>query len=466
MRSLLISIVLLCLSAELVNAQYSSFGLTDARQLGMGNTYASNSRGLYAAGKNPSLLAWSGYNRKLDILFPNLSAQAYNINKTLRFVNDYFSQKPLDMISGIDGSAIGKALANNGKLYIGLQIGYLAAGVTPNHKIGSFSLAMKDYLSAYLKLPEGLIAYNDGKRHVSEVGLRDFEFSGYWTRAYELSYGRMFRTDPASGFTAVYGGIGLKYLTGFSYHQITFSAGVGYEDEDGILTGSYEAISVSAYSDDLNYSSLFKGGETVSRVPFMRPAGRGFGLDAGIALMIDPGLRVGVSVTDAGFIDWKGKTKKMLVSGIVKIDSTLTMKDIDSLAHRITIEKKSYNHFRTNLPYAVHIGFSFMMQRFIRNFPGEMDMTIEMHQGLAESMQNPDRLRLALGIDWKPGVKWPVFMTGITNSLQQNAAWSVGIGYELKFLEFYISSPNVIPLLEGTDLQTLSLSLCWHFVNQ
>lgn len=84
-------------------AQYGSFGLTDARQLAFGNTYASNSRELYAAGKNPSLLAYREHDRKIDFLFPNLSARAYNIIEVSNFFNDYFSQKPIDILAGIDG---------------------------------------------------------------------------------------------------------------------------------------------------------------------------------------------------------------------------------------------------------------------------------------------------------------------------------------------------------------------------
>lgn len=448
-----------------LRAQYGSFGLTDARQLGLGNTYVSNSRDLYAAGKNPALLASAYNDRKLDILFPNLSARAYNISKVTGFFNEFFSQRPLDIISSIDGSVISKALANEGTLYLGLQIGYLAVGYTPNEKIGSFSFAMKDYMSAFLKLPQVITEYNNGEHDFDGFYLKDFSYIGSWTRAYEITYGRKFNTDPNTGIEAIYGGVGLKYLVGFTYNTINFSAGAGYEDETGLLVGNYSAHSMSAYSDDISYKNALEGEEMISNVPFMDPVGNGFGMDLGLAVLLDPGVRVGFSLTDAGFINWRGKTKQTDVSGQIVIDSTLTIDDIDSLANNITIDKQTDDHFRTNPPTAIHLGLSFMIDRFFNRFPGEMNLAVELHQGVSKSLDNPEQPRVAVGLDWKAGRYWPVLLTGVTNSPQGDVNFSVGIGYELKFLELYVSSPNILPVITGSsDVQTLSISACWHFV--
>ena len=461
---LVIAGICLLVSPAILKAQYGSYGLTDARQLALGNTYASNSRELYAAGKNPSLLAWQASDRKLDILFPNVSARAYNVRKVVNFVNDFFSQKPLDLLTSIDGSVIQNAIEHNGKLNFNLQIGFLAAGYTPNEKIGSFSFAVKDFLNAYLQLPSKLVEYNDGKHNFSGYYFKDFGFTSSWIRAWELSYGRMFRTDPASGITAVYAGIGLKYLNGFTYRAINISAGAGYEDENGILMGAYTAQSTSAHSDDIDIKNAFEGEAVISKAPFMSPVGKGFAFDAGITLLVGTGVKVGVSLTDVGFINWKGKTKQSLVSGIIRIDSTLDIDDIDSLANLITIEKEIEEDFQTSTKGAIHIGFSFMVDRLARNFPGEMNLAVELHQSVVESLENPEQPRLALGLDWKPGKHWPIFLTGISTALLGNMAWSAGIGYELKFLELYLSSPNIIPKFEGSDSQSLSISACWHFM--
>jgi hypothetical protein len=69
-----------------------------------------------------------------------------------------------------------------------------------------------------------------------------------------------------------------------------------------------------------------------------------------------------------------------------------------------------------------------------------------------------------MGVDWKPGRRWPVFLTGITNGQVEDFSWSLGIGYELKFFEIYIASPNMIPTFKGESMQSLSVSMCWHFI--
>lgn len=444
--------------------QYGSFGLTDARQLALGNTYASNSRELYAAGKNPSLLAYREHDLRVDFLFPNLSARAYNISKVTNFFNDLFSQKPVDILKGLDGAVIKKAFENEGILYFGLQIGYLAGSYTPSEKVGSFSFAVKDYLNGTLKLPSVLTKYQKGDYEWKGLYFNDFEFKDTWTRTYELTYARMFRMDPESGIQRIYGGFGIKYINGFMFRDVQFTGGVGYEDEYGILRGSYTATSASAYSDDIDISNAFNGENIVSNVPFMDPVGHGMAVDAGVAVVLDPGVKVGVSITDVGFINWKGKTKRSQISGEFFIDSTLTLEDIDSIADMIHIDKETNDHFTTSPPAALHIGFNFMVHQLVRNFPGEMNLAIELHKGMNDIIDNPDQPRVAVGLDWQAGPYWPIVLTGIYGNQTGDLAWSAGLGYDVKFMELYLAIPDIIPLLEGMPMETISVSICWHFV--
>jgi len=447
-----------------VQAQYGSFGLTDARQLALGNTYASNSRELYAAGKNPSLLAYRVHDRKIDFLFPNLSARAYNIAKVSNFLNDFFSQKPLDILIGLDGSVIKRAFEKGGSLYLGLQIGFLAASYTPNEKIGSFSFAVKDYLTGFLKLPTAITEYHQGEYDFQGIYFNEFAFKSSWTRSYELTYARMFKMNPSTGIIAIYAGLGLKYISGYIYSDIQFSGGLGYEDEFGILRGSYTALSLAASSDDIKIENAFEGKDVVNNVPFMEPVGKGIGFDVGLTLLLDPGVKVGISLTDVGFINWDGKTKRTQVSGEFFIDSTLTIDDIDSIADKIVIEKESDDSFQSSPPAALHLGFNFMIDRFVKNFPGKMNLAVEIHKGLNDIVDNPDQPRIAVGLDWQAGQYWPIVLTGIYGNQSGELAWSAGLGYDVKFMELYFALPDIVPLLEGSPLETLSLSICWHFV--
>jgi hypothetical protein len=461
---LIIVVVALALAGT-VRGQYGSFGLTDARQLALGNTYVTNSRELYAAGKNPSLLAERYSDRKLDILFPALSARAYNVTKVADFFNDFFSRRPVDIITSLDGSVLKQALGNEGKLYLGLQIGFLGVAYTQSEKVGSFSFAMKDYLTGSIKLPQGIVDFSSGSGYFSKsVILTDFRFTSSWTRAYELSYGRVFHTDASNGIIDVYTGIGVKFISGFMYRDVQFSAGAGYQDENGVLTGTYNAISKSAFSDDIHTDNLFNGEDIITNIPFMQSVGKGFAMDLGATLLLEPGIKFAMSITDAGFIDWRGKTKSTFVSGMIKLDSNITIDDIDSLANLVVIDHETASSFRTQPSTALHFGYCFLIDRYFNNFPGKMNVALEIHQALNSNVENPSSPRLAAGLDWKPGKWWPVFLTGVTNNRTNSIDWSVGLGYELKFMELYISTPDFIPVLEGNSLQTMSLSLCWHFV--
>jgi hypothetical protein len=462
---LIITVILVC--SYISYGQYGSFGLTDARQLGLANTYASNCRELYAAGKNPAFLACHSSDKKLDILFPNLSMREYNIAKVSTFIDDYFSQSKIDIITGFDGSMIENAFTKGGKLFMGLQIGFMGVGYTPSNKIGSFSFAMKDFLTGYLQLPTGLVDYvNSDYPDMKAVYFNDFHFQATWMRYYELSYGRAFHIYTEGEPLEIYAGIGVKYINGFIYNDISLSGGAGYIDEDDILFGTYTASSLSAYSDDIDIDNIFNGEDVISDVPFMKPVGKGAGFDFGFGLKSERGIKVGFSLTDAGFINWTGKTRKTLVTGEVRIDSTLSLDDIDSLANLVKIEKISDNQFQTLPVTAFHAGFTFMLDRFIKNFPGDMELTFELHQGLAESVTNPEFPRVSTALSWKPGKWWPVVLTGISNGLNHDFVWSAGFGYELSFLELYVSSPNIIPLIEGNSLNALSLSMCWHFIKE
>jgi hypothetical protein len=213
-------------------------------------------------------------------------------------------------------------------------------------------------------------------------------------------------------------------------------------------------------------SNSFEGEEMVRHVPFMHSVGKGAAFDAGVTLLLDPGIKVGLSVTDVGFIEWNGKTRSTLVSGVIRLDSTISIDDLDSLSKLINIEKESEESFRTRSASAVHFGVCLMMDRLIRNFPGKMNVAVELHQGGTESIENPEFPRMAVGIDWKPGRHWPVFLTGLSNSRTGGPSWSLGLGYELNFLEIYLSSPDFSSVLAGEELETLSLSMCWHFLKE
>jgi hypothetical protein len=461
-----LGLLLLALYSGHVTAQYGSFGLTDARQLALGNTYTTNSRELYAAGKNPALLANTRYDRKISFLFPNLSAWTYNILALDDFLTEYFSGRPLEIIINLDKQFLQKALASNGKLSLGMQIGYIAGAYKPSEKIGTFSLAIKDYLSGFLSLPKGFVRVNDTQEPLDHgIGFSDFRFNSSWIRAYELSYGRAFPINGVSGIKMIYAGLGVKYYNGYLYNEIDLLGGLGYSTEDKLIQGTYEAEMKYAFSDDISVRDAFDAEEkAISNVPFMKPVGRGLGLDIGIVAWIGNGVLAGISVIDVGRITWKGNTRTTYAKGSISVDSILTDLSIDSILNAVSIIRENESSFKSSPPAALHLGFGVQLHHYLLRLPGEMNLSIEMHQGLNDALGNLANPRLAFGLDWKPGIKWPVILTGLSNDHDQGFNWALGLGYELSFAEIYLSSPDLISFFTAEDMQSLSFSICWHFV--
>ena len=66
---------LLLFASLIARSQFGSYGVTDARSLGMGNTHNAATYDLYAIGKNPGLLSYKDGEFKVSVIFPNLTAQ-------------------------------------------------------------------------------------------------------------------------------------------------------------------------------------------------------------------------------------------------------------------------------------------------------------------------------------------------------------------------------------------------------
>jgi len=81
MRIFLIALIFLLGSFSLL-AQYGSFGITDARSVGMGNTYTASSYGVFSMGKNPALLSSNlDDSKSINILLPKFLEKAVLVDE-------------------------------------------------------------------------------------------------------------------------------------------------------------------------------------------------------------------------------------------------------------------------------------------------------------------------------------------------------------------------------------------------
>jgi hypothetical protein len=109
-----------------------------------------------------------------------------------------------------------------------------------------------------------------------------------WFREYNFSYGRsIIKKEKFS----IYGGIGIKYIRGYSVFN--------YSYKDGVIK-AFSALNPTLNVDYDEYSpSEIEGTEYQS-------VGSGWGLDFGLAALLFDKVRIGLAITDIGQIKWDG----------------------------------------------------------------------------------------------------------------------------------------------------------------
>lgn len=456
-----------------MQAQFGSYGVTDARSLGMGNTYNATSYDLYAIGKNPGLLIKNDAPCKLSLIFPNLTAQQYGITQTLQTF-DYYSTNKLrsDGLVSIDKDKFRIALDNNGKIFVDALLGFFSAAYHPNERLGSFSFSMADYISGYLDIPDVILNIDHG----SEVpggtfNLDNFTFKSWWIRTYALSYSRYVYKDRSlyrdheGLIKSVSAGITAKYVLSYVYNDIGLSANATYSSATQTLTGTYDATAVHSYSPDLTQINTYneQGGNPPGFLA-LEPAGRGFGIDIGGAAELKKGWTVGLSVTDIGTIAWKGGAATSNFNGSIDISGAIDNETIDSLATEISLQNEVRENFNTPMPTAVRLGVALKFEEMIKNFPGELLMGLDYNQGLNNEPSNFTKPRFSTGLHYRYKPKWPVLLAGYTHDLLGINRASLGLGYQTWFMDVYVSTIDVIDIFSGGDRFSASLVARWKIL--
>lgn len=453
------------------NAQYGSFGVTDARSLGMGNTYNATTYDLYAIGKNPGLLAKKGGEFKVSFIFPNLTAQQYGIGNALSTF-DYYSTNKLksDGLISLDKEKFQVAIENNGIMFVDMLLGFLSASYHPNERIGSFAFSMSDYMTGYMDIPDIILEVNYGAEIPDgSFSLDKFAFKAWWIRTYAISYSRylykdqsLYRNKPGL-IRNISGGITTKYVMTYAYTDIGLSANVNYSTATQTLSGSYEANAIYAFSEDLEIANSFDQGNTDPPPGFMKlkPAGRGFGIDIGAGAELRKGWILGLAITDIGSINWTGSAKSSDFSGYIDISGVIDYETIDSLSHGINLVRESKEDFRTPMPTALRLGVALRFEEMFKRFPGELLVGFDYNQGLNNQPSNFTAPRFSMGFQYRYKPKWPILIGGYTYDLLDIGRAAVGLGYDTWFVDVYVSTIDFFSIVSGGPRFSASLVARW-----
>lgn len=466
----LLSIIAVLLLATTTIAQVGSYGVTDARSIGMGNTYTATTYDLYAIGKNPGLLSKRQDECKLTLIFPNLTAQQYGIEETLGTF-DYYASNRLGKkgIITFDKEKFKLALENGGKIFLDGLLGFFSAAYHPNEQIGSFAFSMSDYLTGYLNIPVVVLDVNYGKDIPDgNFTLDDFTFKAWWIRSYALSYSRYLYRDQniyrgrRGLIESISAGVTAKYALTYAYSDIEVSAQAYYSDSTQTLSGTYQAHAAHSFSEDLGFVNTFnKTNKPPPGFMNLKPSGKGFGFDIGGAAKLKNGWTIGLAVTDLGMIKWKGSAKQSDFSGYIDISGLIDYQTIDSIASGINLVSEKTDEFTTPMPTALRLGVALQFDEMFRRFPGTLLMGVDYNQGLNNQPSNYTEPRFSIGFEYQVKEKWPILLGGYTIDFLGISRGAIGFGYKTWLVDLYVSTIDIFDVVSGGDRSSFSFVARW-----
>jgi hypothetical protein len=473
MTRYLVFILLFLIWPSVLNAQYGSFGVTDARSLGMGNTYNATSFDLYAVGKSPALLAKSDAPCKVTFIFPNITAQQYGITETLGAFDYYTSNKlKSEGLLTVNEDKILVAMENDGKMFADALIGFFSASYHHSERIGSFALTMSDYMSGYAYIPDVVLDINYGTDIPDgNFNVENLLFKASWIRTYSLSYSRyiykdrsLHRNNPGF-FKSILGGISVKYVSAYAYTDINLSVNAYYTSATQNLSGTYDVSARHSFSPDLATIDPFS--DEIRKPPgFLRiePAGSGYAFDIGAAAELRKGWTVALSATDLGRIKWKGLAANSEFSGNVDFSGVLDEQTLDSLAVDLRLDKERYEGFTSAMPMAIRAGVSLRFEEMFKRFPGELLVGLDYNQGLNKEPSNYTAARFSVGFHYRPAPKTPIILGGYTIDFLGIGRGAFGLGYATWFVDVYVSTIDLFSMFNSDDRFSVSLVARWKIL--
>ncbi|MEK7226497.1 MAG: DUF5723 family protein, partial [Bacteroidota bacterium] len=310
-------------------------------------------------------------------------------------------------------------------------------------------LANGDTISNSANLPDDTLAMI--KKGISMLPslfsqiIADSRLSMSWYREYNLSYGKKILSNDKF---SVYGGFGLKYLSGMAIMDIRTNQG---------SLETFSAITPSFgidYGDSVSSAnpSTVKGGGLLPKT-----VGTGFGLDVGFSIIVGEKLKIGASVNDIGTISWNGNVYEANDDPLIDMSSPgFSNYNLFSEAQGIVGDSglftwKGISEKKVSLPTNIRAGASFQPTE---KFEVGVDVVLPAN----DVAGNYERGLVAFGVDVVP-IPWLRLSTGITSG--GNYGFNLPVGVVLMMSEgtweMGIASRDVITFFSQTR-PTLSLS--------
>jgi len=485
--SSLIFLPLLLVPSESVNAQQ----IASTRLTSLGGLSTAISTDIDAIGTNPAnLIALSrgtvaiefmplSLNAGSDFLSLNLYNQYMTgqVDSTGNTVGKYLTQQDKQNILDAFPGGLGNVRADFNIRDFGLSIRLLnfALGFAIDDKVGARSQIPNSPISLVFNgLPWG-----------STLSLNGLTFQSFWYRTYSANYAMRLPdivAIPKRIANSFEVGIGIKYVTGFSYNsmQVTNSsitadtANVGQANERVGFDVNLGVTSTRAglISRVISNSSKSEVGDTnVNFNPFA-PQGTGLGIDLGVNAKVMSFIKIGISFTDIGSISWSkdvinttGSDTSFFFGGFNPANSTVpgSKSNLDSLnsAFKDYFKNKDSvgSSFSTSLPTKINIGASVNLDELFPKIPGQLTVGIDYHQGFNNQFNNSTTPEFIFGTEWRPIYQIPL-RTGLGFGGTYGFRWSVGIGFNFGWdIDIGIGTFNALVAPNAAKNVAISLSI-------
>jgi hypothetical protein len=208
-----------------------------------------------------------------------------------------------------------------------------------------------------------------------------------WFREYNFSYGRsIINLDNFS----IYGGIGIKYIEGYSVFNYTYS--------NGILN-AFSALNPTLGVDFDSYSPSKINNNDYQVI------GKGWGLDFGLSALLFKNIRVAVALTDFGEIKWDGNVYEGKNALLTDLETAgINNYNIFNFQDNIAMDNMKWGEWEglenktTELPMNFRAGASYLLKN-------KFEFGTELYLPINEVPGAYDKVIVGLGTRISP-VKW------------------------------------------------------------
>jgi len=412
-------------------------------------------------GMNPANLGWKRNNHLMNVGFGEGSFSIYSEPLKRALVDELFNES-----NPFNSEEKQEAVENftNTKLQFEGNMG--GFGVSLQHdKIGGFAFAVKErmvwdsnlneesadilfngYNASYF---DSLVVQTNGDtigyasmnaiQYVSDL-FEGTSLDLLWFREFNISYGRSIVSTEK--FT-LYGGIGIKYLRGYSVFNYSYVDGVAtaYSALNPSFDVDYDAVSPSQINNT-EYQSI----------------GNGWGLDFGLSAMFLEKIRVAVALTDFGEIKWEGNVYSGENALLANIETAgMDYYNILELDDNLAFDNLKWggweglDNMTTELPMNLRAGGSYLLNN-------KFEFGTELYFPMNKVPGAYDKMIFGLGTRLMP-VKWFRFSMGVvTGGLtgtnvpmgislfpfnNESFSWEVGIAIRDITTYFSQDSPTI-----------------------